>query len=339
MEKKIIYLSKIRSLASIAIVILHTFTMYHIVDANSMTSVEEYITRLVPFLMMWAVPCFVMVSGSLLLDSNKNITIKKIFGKYILRIILILIIFTLLFFYIDIIMTSQTISVGEYISTWFKKFISGKSWAHMWYLYMLIGIYLMLPLYRIIAKHATKTILIYIGIVIIFFISIIEPLENIINIPIEFYIFISSIFPVYLFVGYMIHNNMLKFNTLVSNLLVIISIISIVLLTLLNDNNIDNLLGNYSFIPVICLSIGMYLLLHTTKESKLTRVWLFLDKYSFSIYLTHLIYLRILIRLIDWNPLEYGSFWMLFLVSIGVFILSLVTSMILKLIPGLKKII
>ena len=338
MEKKIIYLSKIRSLASLAIVILHTFTMYHIVDANNMTSVEEYMTRLVPFLMMWAVPCFVMVSGALLLDSNKNIGIKKIFSKYILRIILILIIFTLLFFYIDILMTSQTINVGEYISTWFKKFISGKSWAHMWYLYMLIGIYLMLPLYRIIAKHATKAILIYIGVVIIFFISVIEPLENIIDIPIEFYIFISSIFPVYLFVGYMIHNNMLKFNTLVSSLLVIISIICIVLLTLLNNNTVNDLLGNYSFIPVISLSVGIYSLLHNN-NSKLTKLWLFIDKYSFSIYLTHLIYLRILIRLIDWNPLEYGSFWMLIPVSIGVFILSLLTSMILKLIPGLKKII
>ena len=338
MEKKIIYLSKIRSLASLAIVILHTFTMYHIVDANNMTSVEEYMTRLVPFLMMWAVPCFVMVSGALLLNSNKNIGIKKIFSKYILRIILILIIFTLLFFYIDILMTSQTINVGEYISTWFKKFISGKSWAHMWYLYMLIGIYLMLPLYRIIAKHATKTILIYIGVVIIFFISVIEPLEDIIDIPIEFYIFISSIFPVYLFVGYMIHNNMLKFNTLVSSLLVIISIICIVLLTLLNNNTVNDLLGNYSFIPVISLSVGIYSLLHNN-NSKLTKLWLFIDKYSFSIYLTHLIYLRILIRLIDWNPLDYGSFWMLFAVSIGVFILSLLTSMILKLIPGLKKII
>lgn len=338
MEKKIIYLSKIRSLASLAIVILHTFTMYHIVDANNMTSVEEYMTRLVPFLMMWAVPCFVMVSGALLLNSNKNIGIKKIFSKYILRIILILIIFTLLFFYIDILMTSQTINVGEYISTWFKKFISGKSWAHMWYLYMLIGIYLMLPLYRIIAKHATKAILIYIGVVIIFFISVIEPLEDIIDIPIEFYIFISSIFPVYLFVGYMIHNNMLKFNTLVSSLLVIISIICIVLLTLLNNNTVNDLLGNYSFIPVISLSVGIYSLLHNN-NSKLTKLWLFIDKYSFSIYLTHLIYLRILIRLIDWNPLEYGSFWMLIPVSIGVFILSLLTSMILKLIPGLKKII
>ena len=338
MEKKIIYLSKIRSLASLAIVILHTFTMYHIVDANNMTSVEEYMTRLVPFLMMWAVPCFVMVSGALLLDSNKNIGIKKIFSKYILRIILILIIFTLLFFYIDILMTSQTINVGEYISTWFKKFISGKSWAHMWYLYMLIGIYLMLPLYRIIAKHATKAILIYIGVVIIFFISVIEPLEDIIDIPIEFYIFISSIFPVYLFVGYMIHNNMLKFNTLVSSLLVIISIICIVLLTLLNNNTVNDLLRNYSFIPVISLSVGIYSLLHNN-NSKLTKLWLFIDKYSFSIYLTHLIYLRILIRLIDWNPLEYGSFWMLIPVSIGVFILSLLTSMILKLIPGLKKII
>lgn len=342
MNKKIIYLSKIRSLASIAIIILHTFTMYNMVYFESMTNLENYVTRLVPFLMMWAVPCFVMVSGVLLLDTNKTISIKKIFSKYILRIVLILLIFTFAFYIIDLIMTKQINDFSiESIGIWFKKFISGKSWAHMWYLYMLIGIYLFLPLYRIIAEHATKTTLIYIGIVIIFFISIIEPLEDIIDLPIEFYIFITSIFPVYLFVGYMIHNNIITFKKIISILLVICSIITICIMTIFDTDIVDDLLGSYSFIPIICLSVDIFTLLNKKQEysEKATKIWLFIDKYSFSIYLTHLIYLRILIRCVDWNPLDYGSFWMLIPVVIGVFVLSLLTSMILKLIPGLKKLL
>ena len=40
-----------------------------------------------------------------------------------------------------------------------------------------------------------------------------------------------------------------------------------------------------------------------------------------------------------WNPLEYGSFWMLIPVAAGVYLLSLLTAMLLKLIPGLRKLL
>ena len=97
MKDRIVYLSRIRVLASMAIVILHTFTMYGMVEADFLTETEDYVTRVVPYLMMWAVPCFVMVSGVLLLDEEREISIKKILSRYMLRILLVLLLFILLF--------------------------------------------------------------------------------------------------------------------------------------------------------------------------------------------------------------------------------------------------
>lgn len=41
----------------------------------------------------------------------------------------------------------------EYIVLAFFKVLTGQSWAHLWYLYMLIGVYLALPLVRCIVKN------------------------------------------------------------------------------------------------------------------------------------------------------------------------------------------
>ena len=164
MDKKILYLSKIRAISSFAIIILHTFTMYNIVYKNELSERDFYITQLVPWLMMWAVPCFLMVTGVLLLDKNKQISIKKIFSKYILRMILVLILFTTIFYIIDKLCDQKSFEVNDILVVG-KKLLSDESWAHLWYIYLLIGIYLLLPLYKVIADHASKTILIYICII------------------------------------------------------------------------------------------------------------------------------------------------------------------------------
>ena len=54
--------------------------------------------------MMWAVPCFVMVTGALLLDENREVSFDKLFNKYILRVLGALVVFSMVFRIFDIIM-------------------------------------------------------------------------------------------------------------------------------------------------------------------------------------------------------------------------------------------
>lgn len=344
-KERIIYLSRIRAVASLAIVVLHTFTMYHIAMAEGMTDMEAYVTQLVPWLMMWAVPCFVMVSGVLLLDEKKELSIRKILLKYVLRMLAVLLLFTAVFFCMDVWMNGDSFSADD-LGTVLKKFLTDGSWAHLWYIYMLIGLYLLLPAFRLVAKHASKETLIYLGVILIFFLSLIPAWERMGGDSPGFVIAISSIFPFYFFLGYMIHTGKLRAGTILGWILLLAGVASIVVLTQVDfgekQNQMEKLLGNYAFLPVVILSAGAFILLRGkggSGSSKLGKVWTFLDRYSFGIYLTHLIYLRFLIKVVKWNPLETGSFWMLIPVVIMVFAASLLTSMLLKLIPGLKKLL
>ena len=346
MKDRVQYLTRIRVVASFAIVILHTFTIFGMAEQGTMSDSEEFATRVVPYLMMWAVPCFVMVSGALLLDEKREITIPRILQRYVLRMVLVLFIFTTVFFLSDLWMNSAEWSSGD-IGIILGKFFSDGSWAHLWYLYLLIGLYLMLPVYRLVAKHATKDVLVYLGILYVIFLSVIPAMERLMDVSIGFYLCTSSIFPGYFVLGHLIHTGRLSVKKGMAWGLALLGVLSIVALTWIDfgerQDDMDGLLGNYAFLPVVILSIGCFLLLRgsgkNTESPRMEKLWGFLDRNSFGVYLVHLFFLRWLIKVVKWNPFHTGSFWMLIPVSAGVFAVSLLVTFLLRLIPGVKKLI
>ena len=342
--RKILYLQKLRAVSSFAIIVLHTFTMYNIVYKDTLSATENYVTKLIPWLMLWAVPCFLMVSGVLLLDQNREMPIKKIFKKYILRMLIVLILMITVFYIVDKLTNHDPFEWSD-IPEIGKKIVEDGSWAHLWYIYLLIGIYLLLPLYRVIAKHTDATTMKYICLVVVTFVSVIPVIEIVIDLSIGFTIGITTIYPVYLFLGYMIHNKILNASIWKSILFILLGAGMIVLLSAIDfgdkQEQIEKLLGNIGFLPIVILSVGLFGLFHQTdkeydEERTSCRVWSFFDKYSFGIYLIHLIFLRTLIKVINFNPFEYGI-WMLPVIAVGVYICSLITMIIIKQIPGLKK--
>lgn len=57
--------------------------------------------------LMWAVPCFFMVSGALLLDRRREMPYKKLFTKYIGKMLLVILIFTLIYSISDMLLNGQ----------------------------------------------------------------------------------------------------------------------------------------------------------------------------------------------------------------------------------------
>lgn len=99
----------------------------------------------------WAVPVFFMITGFLLLDPDKDISLKKN-GAYIGRML-----FVLLLFGYPMCLTETAFSAGLSAGAFgqaFLNLLAGNCWGHMWYLYSLIGIYLLLPLLRAFVKTA-----------------------------------------------------------------------------------------------------------------------------------------------------------------------------------------
>lgn len=95
-------------------------------------------------MMYWAVPVFFMITGMLFLSPDKKITLKQCIEKYSYRILLALFVFGMPFAVLKIMIETHSSSFFNIVLA-FKAVIENNSFGHLWYLYTLLGIYLILP--------------------------------------------------------------------------------------------------------------------------------------------------------------------------------------------------
>lgn len=74
--------------------------------------------------------------------------------KYVLRMVVVLLTFGYAYCLIETLVTNGLTNLPMSVLLSARNLIEGKSWAHMWYVYMLIGLYLLTPMLRIFVKHA-----------------------------------------------------------------------------------------------------------------------------------------------------------------------------------------
>lgn len=109
---------------------------------------EQFVYKTMAMSNHWPVPVFMMITGYLLLQ--KKVLDYKSIWKYFKRIAIVLLLFGFVFSYMEVYFVSHTISL-EGLCKAFINVIEGHTWAHMWYLYVLLGIYLVLPVLHKIA--------------------------------------------------------------------------------------------------------------------------------------------------------------------------------------------
>lgn len=335
--------SYIRSLACIAIIILHTVYSAVLLFGSDIDAQTNITSMAVVDSMMWAVPCFIMVTGALLLETERKITYKKLFGKYILRIFAALVIFGMVFRVFDIIMDKEPVNVAAFLKGLYEIF-TGTSWSHIWYLYLLIGLYLLLPFYKKVVDNSSAKEIKYLLAVYIIFLSILPMLE-IWGINCGFYIHVSTIYPFYLFGGYAIYKHIYcpgKAASLVMFIIATLLIIGCTVVRWIYDIPSMEILWGYASLVVIMQAVGFFALLKDVKHTGFRAVkWLLLklDECSFGVYLIHMIFVRLILRYIGFNPYENGGILAFVAVIAGILVISYAITWILKRIPFLKKIV
>ena len=335
--------SYIRSLACIAIIILHTVYSAVLLFGSDIDAQTNITSMAVVDSMMWAVPCFIMVTGALLLETERKITYKKLFGKYILRIFAALVIFGMVFRVFDIIMDKEPVSVAAFLKGLYEIF-TGTSWSHIWYLYLLIGLYLLLPFYKKVVDNSSAKEIKYLLAVYIIFLSILPMLE-IWGINCGFYIHVSTIYPFYLFGGYAIYKHIYcpgKAASLVMFIIATLLIIGCTVVRWIYDIPSMEILWGYASLFVIMQAVGFFALLKDVKHTGFRAVkWLLLklDECSFGVYLIHMIFVRLILRYMGFNPYENGGILAFVAVIAGILVISYAITWILKRIPFLKKIV
>ena len=100
MKERAVSLSFLRVMACFGVVLLHCA---YASAAGYAESSNEYIVCMgLRNSVMCFVPVFVMVSGALLLHPDREISISKILNKYVYRMLMTLLVFSLLFYLFDL---------------------------------------------------------------------------------------------------------------------------------------------------------------------------------------------------------------------------------------------
>ena len=100
----------------------------------------------------WAVPVFFMMSGALILDPGREMPLSKV-GRYVWRMAFVLLTVGLAFCLVEQV-ADVRVQTSVVTLTWgmaaraFLNLLEGNSWDHLWYVYALIGLYLLTPFIR-----------------------------------------------------------------------------------------------------------------------------------------------------------------------------------------------
>lgn len=147
MKEREAFLDKLRVLATCAVILLHTVT--GVMDATDMNLYpgEKRVFLAVMDLVCWSVPVFLVISGYLFLNPKRQIGMGKMLTKYCRRIALALFLFGVPYGCLEMIAAERTFRPGMLWDA-FLGVLRGKSWSHMWYLYLILLLYLLTPLIK-----------------------------------------------------------------------------------------------------------------------------------------------------------------------------------------------
>ena len=249
--------------------------------------------------MYFAVPMFVMISGALFLNSDKEINIKKLYKKYISRIVICLFLFGMFYSILEIYFNTRTISISM-ITESIKNIFTGNLWAHMWYLYLIIGLYMISPLLKVFTRNCTQKEYKYILIILFIFTVLIIDITKYFNINIAFNILISS---PYIFF-YMLGDYLSRYDVSkkIKILNYIISAIFIILIILNNFINIFNsVLVAYTSFMMSSIIISLFFLAKDSKINlnyKMKNLLKSIGECGFGIYLIHQFIINIIYKLL-----------------------------------------
>lgn len=155
-DGRVWYLDWLRVAACLAVVLIHSFTTLLDNSTVSEVGVARALvwTEILVVFGRWAVPVFLMVTGALLLDPLREVGREKLRG-YVMRVMAVLLTFGVAYALLELIFNLRSFEVSMVFIAALNVF-QGRGWAHFWYLYDLMGVYLILPLIRSFSSTASR---------------------------------------------------------------------------------------------------------------------------------------------------------------------------------------
>lgn len=141
MIKRIKYCDALKALSIILVILIHILAIYRDVFINS-NKIYYYFLSLLDSIDRIAVPSFFMVTGILMLnkkpEKNYSIYLKKRMPKLIITFT----IFSIIYYIYETYKVNEPLSILNFITTFFKY---GGFKYHLWFMYEIIRVYILIP--------------------------------------------------------------------------------------------------------------------------------------------------------------------------------------------------
>lgn len=298
-ETRFVYLDVLRALAILMVVAVHVVSnlMY---KYNTLPASWWWIANVVDSLSRACVPLFVMVSGALLLDPSRHESLSEFFSKRLRKVLLPFLAWTVIYVLWRLFYHDEPLGVREIL----VGFAEGTLYGHLWFVYMLLGLYLAAPLLRALVRGADERTLRYLIGLWFIVVSIVPILNLVLDVTIGLNFVVVTGYTGYFVLGYFLH----RFNAVnptrwfwfaAAALGALVTMFGTYWITLRNGGQYDGMFYDYLSPNVIVMAVFLFALAKRlsaerfgTSKSLPARGVAALSATSYSTYLMHVIVLE-----------------------------------------------
>jgi surface polysaccharide O-acyltransferase-like enzyme len=295
-----VWLDNIKTLAILAVVFSHVAEPVRQQFGNINIAVWWLVNVSVSFT-RFCVPVFVMVTGTLLLP--RQYELFDFLKRRLSRIAIPFVFWTVAYIGYDLITKYLNHEPAEVLKTikWIARRIADGSADHLWYIYMLIGIYLLIPVIGKWIRDCQEKEILYFLAIWVYVLIIKQPWINRWEIQIDLHFFIGYVG--YLVLGYYLAQKNLFDRS--GNVFPVLMFIAGGAATAIGSYAVTDFFQRFLTPNVLLMSTGVFLFLKNREihgGEILNRTREFFAKYSLGIYLVHIL----ILRLLDKAGVNYG---------------------------------
>lgn len=337
---RIIAFDCLRVLAAFAVVVLH------VAAQNFSISVRTFEWNVYNFFdgaVRWCVPVFVLISGALFLNPTKKVSIKKLYRKYVLHIVVLFAVWSLFY------TVRYSLLRGVGIKDCVRIFFTGH--YHMWYLQMTIGVYILIPVLKKITETAMLTrYFLLVGLVMTYVIPTLLQFPNIGILRqgvsnMKFYMTLG--YPFYFVLGYYLANE--TFGVRARRLIYLLGLLGFAVTIGLSgwlswEAGTNRALYSDFSLNVLLESVGVFVFIkyHFTEKKtgrRMKGIFSRMSGYTLGIYLIHPFVLTELGNRAGFKVTSFNPVLSVPALSTVTFLISFLLIYIIRLIPKVGKII
>ena len=343
-KDRIIYLDFLRIAACFAVIALHVAASGF--EGAAVGSYRWNVFNIIDSAVRCAVPVFVMISGSVFLDPKKEIGLKTLFGKYVLRMAVAFVFWSGLY-------AAVQYFEGVRLRTVANNFVTGGS--HLWFLYMIAGLYVVSPLLRKITESKKTTyyfLALWVASSVLYntlsaFASVLAPrLAPWLDAAASE----TSLYLAYGYTGFFVLGRFLHENDLPKNIRRLIYILGLAgaaftvvatLFSSVKNGMLNTVFYNNMSVGVALEAVGVFVFFKYNVRGKVSekteKILARASKCTFGMYLIHLMIIDHFDKIVGFGIKSFDPILSFLAVFCVVTVCSAAVSFILNLIPGIKK--